>query len=109
MGADPVRVGAGSMVGEADRVRRDREGAPLTRWLRAGQCCAEEDGCAATGLPVVRAILICRSLRMWPGVRRPGPPQGRRPALTLGQRPRRRRLDEDFGRESFGNYARGWL
>jgi hypothetical protein len=87
-GADPVRVGAGSMAGEADRVRPDREGAPLTRWLRAGQCCAEEDGCAATGLPVVRAILICRSLRMWPGVRRPGPPQGRRPALTLGQRRR---------------------
>jgi hypothetical protein len=24
------------------------------RWLRAGQCCAEEDGCAASGLPVVR-------------------------------------------------------
>src|SRR5262245_37883249 len=76
------------MVGEADR-----EGAPLTRWLRAGPCCAEEDGCAATGLPVVRAILICRSLRMWPGVRRPGPPQGRRPELTLGQWRSRRRLD----------------
>jgi hypothetical protein len=31
VGADPVRLGAGSMVGEADRVRRDREGAPVTR------------------------------------------------------------------------------
>ena len=49
------------MVGEADRVRRDREGAPMTRWLRAGQCRAEEDDRAATGLAVVRAILIGRS------------------------------------------------
>ena len=34
---------------------------------------------------------------MWPGVRRPGPPQGRRPALTPGQRRRRRRVDWKAG------------
>jgi hypothetical protein len=30
---------------------------------------------------------------LWPGVRRPGLAQGRRPALTPGQGRRRRRLD----------------
>ena len=34
------------MVGVADRNRRDRQGAPLTRWPRAGQSGAGEDGSA---------------------------------------------------------------
>jgi hypothetical protein len=38
-----------------------------------------------------------------------GASQGQSPALTPGQRRRRRRLAEDLGRESFGNYARAWL
>ena len=50
---------------------------------------AEEDGCIATGLCDVRASLI-RAQGVWPGVRRPGPPQGRSPALTPGQRPAQR-------------------
>jgi hypothetical protein len=51
IGADPVRVGAGSMVGEADRVRRDREGAPLTR-------CCELDSVAPRKTAALRPVCL---------------------------------------------------
>ena len=85
----------------------------MTRWLRAGHW--------ETRKTAVRCTDACRvsglgpwALRVWPGVRRPGPPQGRRPTLTPGQRRRRRRLvggwiDPEAGRILFTEYAAVWI
>src|ERR1039458_2727702 len=88
----PLRVVTGSRVGEADRVRRDRRerpgrggrerdnGTPRKTALRGPRTC------------VTMSHLDLRSLRPWPGVGRAGVPT-LSPALTPGQRRRRRRLD----------------
>ena len=43
-------------------------------------------------------------LATWPGVRRAGPRQGQSPALTPGQRRRRRRLDIQWKLYEFGGH-----
>ena len=98
---NPWRVDAGSRFGEADRMRRDRRERPRRGGrsgtiVRRGRRLRAVPACVA-----VRAASICVPWRAWPGVRRAGPRQGQSPALTPGQRRRRRRLN--FMKALFGS------
>jgi hypothetical protein len=73
-------------------VRRP-EGPPLTRWPRAGQLRAEEDGCALYRCSVTHgAALITVPCACGPACDGRASPR-LSPALTPGQRRRRRRLE----------------
>ena len=58
---------------------------------------AEEDGCALCRRAWHASRRGKRAVQMWPGVRRAGLPERLSPALTPGQRRRRRRLDLSLG------------
>ena len=78
-----VGVAAGSMVGVADRMRRDRQGAPLTGWPRTGQSGAEGDG-TVPHRPACR--MSCLDRRGLSGVARraPGGPPKAEPGADAG-------------------------
>src|SRR5262249_11442206 len=89
----PLRVVAGSMVRGAGLAARDSPQAPpLMRWPRTGQSCVEEDGLRHTGL---RSSVLDQRVPPVCGPACAGRASPRRlsPALTPGQRGRRRRLD----------------
>jgi len=96
VGADSLRVGTGSMVGDCRShatARRAAIDAVAASWTIAGR------GRRLCAVPVQRdawSRLNHRALRVWPGVRRAASPR-RSPALTPGQRRRRRRLDQYYG------------
>src|ERR1017187_7341611 len=80
-------------LGSAKPIAQRRPKGDLTRCPRAGQSGARATAAPNPGSAAVGAIWIT-VLRLRPGVLRAGLHQGRRPALTPGQRRRRRRLDE---------------
>jgi len=64
------------MVGEADRVRRDRRERHWRGRHELDTLAPRKAGCTATSLWAVKAILVCGPRPVWPGVRRAGLPKG---------------------------------
>ena len=88
-----LRVGAASMVGVADRVRRPG-GPPLTRWPRAGQSGARKMDLRCTWTVSRESHLDLHvPAECGPACGPGGPPKAEPGTLAPGQRRRRRRLD----------------
>lgn len=75
IGADPMRAGGGSRVGEADPPSDGLAGPPLTRCPRAGHWSAEVDGRVQHWMRAVVPEMICGGLWRWVGARSAGPPK----------------------------------